>query len=111
MPSDPREAISRRAVAGGPGDFMTVHELRVAGSQAAIGRALAAEAQRYFGWTPAPADPLRNRARRLWFERNWPQHHARMLGIAEALGLDPQRDDLNLADLDSASARFACSVA
>jgi hypothetical protein len=73
-------------VAGGPGDFMTVRHLTVSGSQAEIGRALAEEARDHYGWRPVPADPTVNRARRTWFERHWPQHHARMAGAAEVAG-------------------------
>jgi hypothetical protein len=105
------DAPEPRLVAGGPDDFMTVRELRVAGSHAAIGRALAEEARDRFGWAPAPADPRVARARRRWFERNWPQHHARMRGVAECFGLDPECDDVNLAELEVMMGRFGCSVA
>ena len=103
-------AVSRRLLAGGASDFMAVWELSVAGSHAAIGRALADEARSRFGFAPAPADPRLNRARRRWFERNWPQHHARMTGVAAGFGLDPERDDVNLADLDLVTGRFGCSA-
>jgi hypothetical protein len=72
-------------VAGGPSDFMTVRSLVVRGSQFEIGRALAMEARRH-GWGPEEAEPTVNRARRTWFERNWPQQSARLDGVAAALG-------------------------
>lgn len=73
---------------GGEADFMTVRQLTARGSQIEIGRVLAEEARSGYGWRPQPADPLRAGARLDWFERNWPQHHARMLGAAETLGID-----------------------
>lgn len=88
--------LNRERIAGGPDDFMEVVHLTVDGSQVEIGRALAAEARQRYGWTPVPADPTMARARRAWFERHWPQHHARMRGAAEAIGVDLERDQVHL---------------
>ena len=85
-------------IAGGRDDFQLVRHLTLHGSQVEIGRALTEEALR-LGWAPTPADPAVNRARRTWFERHWPQHHARMDGAAAALGLDPDQDELALDGL------------
>ncbi|ASO20907.1 hypothetical protein FHR81_001875 [Actinoalloteichus hoggarensis] len=96
---------------GGPDDILTVRRLALRGSQTDIGRALATEAGTRFGWAPPPvADTLRNRARRRWFAREWPAHHARMLGVAEAFGLDPERDDLDFSTIVSGAADFGCSA-
>ncbi|GGS79658.1 hypothetical protein GCM10010156_43010 [Planobispora rosea] len=76
-------------IAGGPDAFMTVRYLTVRGSQREIGRALAEEARAVSRWVPQPADPEVNARRMAWFERNWPQHHERLLGVAEVFGVDP----------------------
>lgn len=101
---------SRVQVAGGPGDFMTVHHLTVTGSQAEIGRALAEEARRAYGWRPVPAPgAVLARARRAWFERHWPQQAARTAAVAELTGAHP---DAYLVDaLTGVPDGSACSVA
>ncbi|MDA2811622.1 carcinine hydrolase/isopenicillin-N N-acyltransferase family protein [Nocardiopsis sp. RSe5-2] len=95
-------------VAGGPDDFMTVRHLTVSGGQAEIGRALAEEARRSYGWRPRPADPVVARARRAWFERNWPQHAARTAAVAGMLGADP--DAVLLDGLARMPEGSACSA-
>ncbi|MEV7005783.1 C45 family autoproteolytic acyltransferase/hydolase [Streptosporangium sp. NPDC051022] len=83
-------------VAGGPEDFMIVRHLTVEGGQREIGRALAEEAGAVSGWRPPAApDAGVNAARMAWFARNWPQHHARLGGIAEAFGADPVKTRLD----------------
>lgn len=102
--------VTTRIVAGGRTDFMTVRHVTASGSQADIGRALALEAQRTYGWTPAPADPVKARARRAWFARHWPQHLARMRGAAEALGLDPDTDEVYLDGAGGIPLGSACTA-
>jgi Acyl-coenzyme A:6-aminopenicillanic acid acyl-transferase len=102
--------VTTELVAGGTADFMAVRHLTASGSQADIGRALAVEAQRTYGWTPAPADPVKARARRAWFARHWPQHLARMRGAAEALGLDPDTDEVYLDGAGGIPLGSACST-
>ncbi|MBK1784380.1 C45 family peptidase [Prauserella cavernicola] len=97
-------------VAGGRHDFLTVRHLVVRGDQVAIGRALAEEAHTSAGWAPAPTDPLRNRARWTWFERNWPQQHARLSGVAAAFGLDPDDDSLRLDGFSGLPSGSGCSA-
>ncbi|MEV4217966.1 C45 family peptidase [Nonomuraea sp. NPDC049725] len=96
-------------IAGGRGDFQTVHHLTVGGSQEEIGRRLTEEARR-LGWQPQRIDPVVSRARRTWFERHWPQHHARMDGAAQALGLDPEQDELALDGLSVIPGGSGCSA-
>ncbi|PRX70043.1 acyl-CoA:6-aminopenicillanic acid acyl transferase [Nonomuraea fuscirosea] len=96
-------------VAGGKNDFQLVRHLTLAGGQVEIGRALAEEARR-LGWAPTPIDPVVGRARRTWFERHWPQHHARMDGAAAALGLDPDQDELALDALAFVPEGSGCSA-
>ncbi|GAB2745293.1 C45 family peptidase [Amycolatopsis magusensis] len=97
-------------VAGGPGEFMTVRHLWVSGSQAEIGRALAAEAKAHHGWQPLPADPTISRARRAWFERHWPQHHARLAGAAEVAGVAPDDERVHLDALAGVPLGSGCSA-
>ncbi|MFI7698998.1 C45 family autoproteolytic acyltransferase/hydolase [Nonomuraea sp. NPDC049480] len=96
-------------VAGSRDDFQLVHHLTLTGSQFEIGRALTEEARR-LGWSPMPVDPIVGRARRTWFERHWPQHHARMDGAAAALGLDPDQDELALDGLSYIPEGSGCSA-
>ncbi|MEV0424598.1 C45 family peptidase [Streptosporangium canum] len=98
-------------VAGGHRDFMTVRHMVLRGSQEQIGRALAEEARANAGWRPTETDPLINRARWTWFERNWPQHHARLNGVAAAFGVNPNDDTLRLDDISGLPAGSACSAA
>ncbi|MFI6322090.1 C45 family autoproteolytic acyltransferase/hydrolase [Nonomuraea sp. NPDC050556] len=95
-------------VAGSTHDFQLVRHLETAGSQFAIGRAMAEEARERLGWAPQPADPTVNRARMTWFERNWPQHLARLDGVADAFGVDPDDDSLTLDGLSGLP--MACSA-
>jgi hypothetical protein len=97
-------------IAGGPDEFMLVRRLVLAGTQVAIGRVLAEEARRTYDWSPVPADPLMAAARRRWFERNWPQHHDRLRGVAEALDLDLDADQYHFDGLTGVPNGSACST-
>lgn len=98
---------------GGAGDAVTVRHLRARGSQHEIGRALAAAAEQAHGSAamPRPADPVIERARRRWFERNHPTHLARMAGIAEHFGIDPDDTTLSLDWLGTYEVPAGCSAA
>ncbi|RZQ63816.1 C45 family autoproteolytic acyltransferase/hydolase [Amycolatopsis suaedae] len=101
--------VQQQTVAGGgAGDFMTVTHLTVRGSQTEIGRVLAEHARDSYGWQPRPAEPVLAGARRRWFERNWPQHHARLLGVAAATGTRP--DSAHLDGLGGIPAGSGCSA-
>ena len=65
---------------GRPGDFMTVRHLTIRGTNFEIGRTLGALAIERYGRTPAHlvAEPLYARARRLYTQRHYPIHWARM---------------------------------
>jgi hypothetical protein len=97
-------------LAGGPDAFMTVRNLTLAGSQQEIGRVLAEEAAERYGWRPAPASPELSKARRTWFERHWPQHHARMAGAAAAVGVDLEDDRVHLDALSGLPDGSGCSA-
>jgi hypothetical protein len=102
-------SVQRSVVAGSADDFMTVVHLVVRGSQHDIGRALAREAAAQFTPPPLVVDPVVGRARLRWFERNWPQHHARMLGAAEVTGLDPTTG-AGVLDLPAVPFAMGCSA-
>ncbi|MFB9902981.1 C45 family autoproteolytic acyltransferase/hydolase [Allokutzneria oryzae] len=102
--------VRNETVAGSDADFMVVRELTVDGDQVEIGRVLAREAARAYGWRPEPADREKARARRLWFERNWPQHHERMRGAASALGLDFEADEYYVDGLTGVPGGSGCSA-
>ncbi|WP_335987533.1 hypothetical protein [Glycomyces sp. MUSA5-2] len=73
----------------GEGDYLSVRELTVAGSDREIGRDLASYARAHFGTRLARyADPVYGTARRAYLERNWPAFAER----AEAFGLDADSD-------------------
>jgi hypothetical protein len=97
-------------VAGGTQDFTLVRHLVLRGSQFEIGRALAREVGASFPAVPSSGDPILNRARRRWFERNWPQHYARMEGIADAFGVDLLDDDVSVTDLPAVPFEAGCSA-
>jgi hypothetical protein len=96
--------------AGGTHDFLAVRHLVLRGSQCEIGRRLALEVLGSFPQAPPPTDPILNRARRRWFERNWPQHHARMEGIANAFGVDLFDDDACVTELPAVPFVAGCSA-
>jgi hypothetical protein len=95
---------------GGPDDFLLVRHLVLRGTQRAIGRALAVEVTRWFVQGPAPVDHPLNRARRRWFERNWPQHAARADGIAEVFGADVHDEGTYVAELPAVPFEAGCSA-
>lgn len=97
-------------IAGGPGEFMTVRHLVARGDQVTIGRTLAEEAGERGGWAPYSIDPIVQRARWAWFARNWPQQHARMLGMAAVFGIDPATDARCVDGLDALPAGSGCSA-
>ncbi len=97
-------------VAGGPDDFLCVRHLELRGSQFDIGRALAREVLGSFLQAPAPDDRILNRARRRWFEREWPEHYARMGGIADAFGVALADDGACVAELSATPLEIGCSA-
>ena len=102
-------------MAGGkPGDFVTVRHLRAAGTHREIGRALAAAAVEVHGTTaqPAPsAGPEVELARRRWFDRNYPLHAERAMGVADHFALDPDDVTVCFDWLGTFEVPAGCSVA
>ena len=52
-------SVRTEIVAGSPADFMAVQHVAASGSQVEIGRVLAEQARRTYGWTPSPADSVK----------------------------------------------------
>jgi Acyl-coenzyme A:6-aminopenicillanic acid acyl-transferase len=90
---------------------MTVYHLALHGSQVQVGQALACEARNHSGWhPPGVADPVRNRARRRWFEHHWPEHYARMAGVAAAFGQQLDDDRVDFANIMAEPVAAHCSA-
>ena len=84
------------------------------GSNREIGEDLALLARDVHGVRPAPGgDPLVTRARRRWYQREWPAHYERMRGVAEVHGIDVHDDSVELGLLPWLGSPPApgCSVA
>src|SRR5262245_12256116 len=76
-----------RVIAGSPNDSLEVRHLVLQGSNEAIGRTLAQLAMERYRVRPQPSqDPLRTRAQRRYFEKNYPILYDRMKGVASAFG-------------------------
>ncbi len=75
--------FSERLVAGGPHDFMTVHHLKMRGTQRAIGRKLAEIAQSRHSLRPATIDADLALRRRDFYQANYPLHLQRAMGVAD----------------------------
>jgi predicted choloylglycine hydrolase len=101
-------------VAGGSdGDAVTVRYLRLAGTDREIGRDLALAARAVHGApagpTPAP-DRTVQRVRRRWFDQHHPVLAERMLGVADAFGVDADDDRFDLAWLATYAGPAGCST-
>ena len=81
---------------------MVVEHITIRGSNRKIGEVLARTAQQAGAPLPRVADATRDRARRRWFERNWPQHYARMEGIAAAHGESLAGNEFDFSRLEPA---------
>lgn len=100
-------------VAGGPDDYLEARHVVLSGTNREIGAALATLAREAHGVGPAPsADPTVTRARRRWYQREWPAHYERMRGVADVHGLDVHDDSVELGLLAFLGTPApACSVA
>ena len=102
-------------IAGGQaGDFLTVRHLRVEGSDREIGRALAEASRAVHGAASQPrpmTDATVQRARRRWFLERYPAMAQRAQGVADAFGLDADRDEVALDWLSTYDVPAGCSVA
>jgi hypothetical protein len=92
--------VEERIVSGAEEDDVVVHHLVLSGSNRAIGRHLGALARGRYRLAPPPAaEPLRVRARREWLRRYAPVLLERMRGVADAFGVSPDEDVLDLSHL------------
>jgi hypothetical protein len=101
--------VSRRLVAGGPGDFLAAHHLVLRGSHEEIGVALDREVQAHFTGAEDARDERISAARLAWFAARWPEHHRRLLGIAAERRLRAPAAD-QAADLGCVPHALGCSV-
>lgn len=91
---------------------MEVLHLVLRGTNREIGAQLATVASDRHGVAPATGgDPLVTRARRRWYEREWPAHYERMAGVADVHGVDLDDDTVELGLLAFLGAAPSCSVA
>lgn len=98
-------------VAGGPRDFMEVRHVVLHGTNEEIGKALANLAHERFGVEPSKSpDPLRTRAQRHYFERNYPILAERMRGVAAAFGKSAEDDAYDFSGLGYSRIKAGCSV-
>jgi hypothetical protein len=89
-----------KVVAGSPKDFMEVRHLVLKGTNVEIGRALATLARDRYQFNPVPStDPLRTRAQRRYFEKNYPILYDRMRGVAGAFDKKVDDDGFNFSGL------------
>ena len=98
---------------GGPNDFLTVRYLCLEGTNREIGAGLARAARAVHGDRagPLPAgERAVQRARRRWYAQNYPIFSERMCGVADAFGLDPEREDVELGMLSTYGVPAGCSV-
>lgn len=88
--ADPPPALefSEEQVAGSPEDFMIVRHVRLRGTNRDIGRKLGEIARQRHHSELEPLTPVMFRARRDFFQRNYPIHFSRSVGATEAFGLD-----------------------
>jgi hypothetical protein len=100
-----------RIVAGSDKDFMEVRHLVLKGSNEAIGRTLGEIARERHHVSLLPGhDPLRVRAQRRYFEKNFPILFERMRGVAGAYGKRLEDDAWNFSWLDYGRLNAGCSV-
>jgi hypothetical protein len=81
--------------------FMTVRHLTMRGTNFEIGFKLAKVAIERYDRSPADytANPIYAKARRVYFQRNYPIHWERTRGVAAAFDLDPEDDGYDLTTL------------
>lgn len=103
--------VEERIVSGAEGDDVVVHHLVLSGSNRAIGRHLGELARGRYRLTPPPApDPLRLRAQREWLRRRAPVLLERMRGVADAFGVSPDDDTIDLSHLGRSPPRASGSA-
>ncbi len=81
--------------------FVTVRHLTMHGTNFEIGHKLAKLAIERYNRSPADyvANPIYAKARRVYYQRNYPIHWERVRGVAAAFDLDPDDDGYDLTTL------------
>ena len=91
---------------------MEVGHLVLRGGNREIGQQLAMVARHRHGVGPAVGgDRLVTRARRRWYQREWPAHYERMQGVADVHGVAVDDDSVELGLLAYLGTPPSCSVA
>ncbi|MFF5076423.1 carcinine hydrolase/isopenicillin-N N-acyltransferase family protein [Actinoplanes sp. NPDC000266] len=75
-----------------------------------MGFALARAAAGVYGSAPRPVAAVVGRARRRWFEVNWPEHRERSRGMAAAFGVDDDDPALCVDELNGPPLPGGCSA-
>jgi predicted choloylglycine hydrolase len=93
--------IKEQTLFNRPESFMTVRRLEIHGTNFEIGRQLGLLARKRYrrSLENFKADPAFAKARRTYFERNYPIHWERVRGVAAAFEIDPNDDRYDLTGL------------
>lgn len=109
--------IKEQILFDGSDDFVTVHHLTIHGSNFEIGHKLAELDIERFGTSidRFTANPVFTKARRVYFQRNYPIHWERVRGGAAAFGVDPDDNRYDFTtlwyNLEVPIRALGCSVA
>jgi len=97
MRIEPKQTV---IAGGGPGDYLEARHVVLRGTNREIGRAIAEIALTEFNSRPLRAgDPTHARATRRYYHEHYPIHEQRILGAADAYGIDPDDDAANFVGL------------
>ncbi|EIM96354.1 choloylglycine hydrolase [Paraburkholderia hospita] len=92
-------------------NYLALRRLRVSGSHADIGRALATIARSDYGVTLAHyRDRIYGTSRLDYFKKNWPAGYERSLGVAAAYGIEPYSGEFDTSALPFDFSGAGCSV-
>jgi len=93
------------------GNYLSVRHLRLKGSNREIGKNLAELAKKEWGVTLSEyVDAAYAKGRLKYYERNWKTQHDRMLGVADAYGVDANNTNLDLSSLAYYNTGSGCSA-
>jgi len=85
---------------GGRGEYVTLWAWHLEGPNRQIGRSLATWGRKQLKTAPAPAsDPERIASQHRFFERFYPPHYERMLGVVEAFALPTDKPSHDVSSL------------
>lgn len=90
-----------KTILSGSDNFMTIRHLTIGGSDFEIGKRLGQLASERHAYVPSryATDPTFARARRAYFQRNYPSYWERACGLAAAFGFDAQSENYDFTNL------------